>query len=176
MDFFQYRTYAYNIGFVCGDTIFSSSGYLTVLKDFDKDGVPDIDDIDDDNDGIYDSEEGDDDIDGDGIPNWFDLDSDGDNCFDVLEAGFTDDDENGLSGVSPEIVDSLGRVILIDSIGEINLLGYDDPLDADNNGINDYKEVSTSPEILSNPSSAVIAVDQSVTFSVNITIATKMRI
>ena len=46
-------------------------------------------------DGILDTEEGFGDIDKDGKPNHQDLDSDGDSCFDVTEAGFTDDDSDG---------------------------------------------------------------------------------
>ena len=52
------------------------------------DGIADSDDVDDDNDGIFDYLEGNGDTDGDGIPNSFDLDSDGDGCDDVIEAGF----------------------------------------------------------------------------------------
>ena len=53
-----------------------------------------MNDLDDDNDGILDTEEGTltDDFDGDGIPNRLDSDSDGDGCSDVIEAGFTDPD------------------------------------------------------------------------------------
>ena len=52
-------------------------------------------DLDDDNDGILDTVEGDDtvDTDGDGIPNNKDLDSDNDGILDAVEAGFTDADE-----------------------------------------------------------------------------------
>jgi hypothetical protein len=39
-----------------------------------------------------------------------DLDSDGDGCYDVLEAGFTDDDDDGQLGPSPIIVDVDGLV------------------------------------------------------------------
>ena len=46
-------------------------------------------DLDDDNDGILDTNEDSTDIDGDGIINSFDLDSDGDGCFDVTEGGIT---------------------------------------------------------------------------------------
>jgi gliding motility-associated-like protein len=48
------------------------------------------------------------DIDGDGIPNYIDLDSDGDNCNDVIEAGFSDNDNNGLIGTSPLTVNING--------------------------------------------------------------------
>ena len=65
---------------------------ITILPDNDKDGIPDDDDVDDDNDGILDIREDTTDLDGDGIPNHFDPDSDGDGCYDVIEAGFDDND------------------------------------------------------------------------------------
>ncbi len=57
--------------------------------DRDGDGVPDVDDLDDDNDGITDVMEGgpDTDTDGDGVPDRLDLDSDGDGILDAFEAG-----------------------------------------------------------------------------------------
>jgi gliding motility-associated-like protein len=78
---------------------------INVLVDTDGDGVPDVLDIDDDNDGILDSVEGNDDADNDGIPNRLDLDSDGDGIPDNVEAQSTatykapsgvDSDKNGL--------------------------------------------------------------------------------
>ena len=70
---------------VCSDPVFSADAKLTVLPDNDRDKIPDIEDLDDDNDGIYDLDEGDGDIDNDGIPNIFDLDSDGDGVLDDLD-------------------------------------------------------------------------------------------
>jgi len=66
--------------------------------DLDGDGIPDADDLDDDNDGIPDDEEapnGDEDMDGDGIPNHHDLDSDNDGILDVIEAGHNGPDVDG---------------------------------------------------------------------------------
>ena len=86
--------------------------------------------MDDDNDGIYDTYEGDDtiDTDGDGIPNYLDTDSDGDGCSDAEEAGFTDANKDG-------IVDGSG----IASDGTVSGSdGYVLPIDADNNGIADH--------------------------------------
>ena len=70
---------------------------VTILADTDGDNVPDVDDLDDDNDGIPDTVEAatalnSGDTDGDGIPDVFDLDSDEDGVFDVFEASGTDDD------------------------------------------------------------------------------------
>jgi hypothetical protein len=71
--------------------------------DSDSDGLADVDDSDDDNDGILDTVEAaacspsavDCDTDGDGIPNRLDTDSDGDGISDVIEAGGTDADKDG---------------------------------------------------------------------------------
>ena len=50
------------------------------------------------------------DTDNDGIFDHLDLDSDGDGCFDTVEAGHTDDDDNGQLGSSPLSVDAIGLV------------------------------------------------------------------
>ena len=103
---------------------------LVCQDDNDNDGINDSIDLDDDNDGIYDTAEGDDnvDTDGDGIPNYKDTDSDGDGCPDVIEAGFTDANEDGeVDGFG---VNADGVVIGSD--------GYITPADALDNGIADY--------------------------------------
>jgi len=46
----------------------------------------------------------------DGIPDYLELDSDGDGCNDVLEAGFTDDNDDGVLGDAPVTVDINGVV------------------------------------------------------------------
>lgn len=50
------------------------------------------------------------DTDMDGTLNYIDLDSDNDLCFDVIEAGFSDPDANGLLGNNPVIVNPKGKV------------------------------------------------------------------
>jgi len=159
MEGYQYRVVISSPAFVCGEDVYSDSAELTVLSDNDKDKVADVDDLDDDNDGIYDTEEDTTDIDGDGIINSFDLDSDGDGCNDVLEAGFTDGDSDGLLGNSPVTVDSLGVVTSGSD-------GYTDPLDGDDNGVRDYRELSDDPIISTHPVSVEIAVDRPVSFIV----------
>jgi gliding motility-associated-like protein len=69
--------------------------------DTDLDSVPDYLDLDSDNDGILDATEGNVDTDSDNIKNFRDLDSDADSCFDAKEAGFLDNDNDGLLGNSP---------------------------------------------------------------------------
>ncbi|MGY8968736.1 MAG: T9SS type B sorting domain-containing protein, partial [Flavobacteriales bacterium] len=101
--------------------------------DCDSDGVIDSIDLDDDNDGILDTDELFEDLDLDGIPNTLDLDSDADGCFDVLEALYSDADEDGVLGTGIPAVDALGRVL--------NFGGYETPPDNNNNTISDYKEV-----------------------------------
>lgn len=138
---------------------------ITVAMDNDGDGIGDVDDLDDDNDGILDTAESNGidpsadadsdgtpnyqdpdfcslnafsictnlDADNDGIPNHFDLDSDGDGCNDVVEAGFTDDNVDGLLADLPTTVDANGQVT-----GTNKVDGYTTPEDADSSGTADY--------------------------------------
>jgi len=132
--------------------------------DNDQDGVFDDVDLDDDNDGIYDSLETSDDLDSDGIPNWFDLDSDGDGCDDVIEAGYTDGDNDGILGSSPVTVDGLGRVTS-------GVDGYSEPLDGDNSGVFDFiDKLIFQISIINHPSSIDnITVNERISFSVEVT-------
>ncbi len=152
---------------------------ITVFDDYDGDGVKDIDDLDDDNDGIPDTVESnsndptadadgdgtpnyqdadfctlntfsicsDLDMDNDGIPNHLDLDSDGDGCYDVLEAGFTDDNNDGLLADLPTTVDGNGQVT-----GSNKVDGYTTPTDADSSGTADYLESGAAPTLITHPS------------------------
>ncbi|WP_299801095.1 Calx-beta domain-containing protein [uncultured Maribacter sp.] len=103
-----------NIVFVAGE------GQITITDDdldTDFDGVNDLVDEDDDNDGITDVNEGSGDADGDSIIDSLDSDSDNDGCPDALEAGHTDPDDDDYLGTSPlSVADgtvdaSTGRVI-----------------------------------------------------------------
>jgi gliding motility-associated-like protein len=51
------------------------------------------------------------DTDNDGILNYLSLDSDGDLCFDVIEAGFSDPDNDGRLGNSPTVENAFGVVL-----------------------------------------------------------------
>jgi hypothetical protein len=114
--------------------------------DTDGDGVPDMTDLDDDNDGILDTVEDAQltaDIDGDGIPNSLDLDSDNDGINDVIEAGGTDSDKDGIADGTPNpttgIPASAGSGSTPpDTDGDTRPNPYD--LDSDNDGINDLVE------------------------------------
>ncbi|MEN9422752.1 MAG: hypothetical protein RL122_135 [Pseudomonadota bacterium] len=89
--------------------------------DTDKDGVKDADDIDDDNDGIIDTAEGNGvtDTDGDKIPDSMDTDSDGDGVADSIEGN--DANGDGKADVAP-----LGK--------DTDKDGLDDAFDPDNGG------------------------------------------
>jgi len=137
------------------DTI--DAGLLPV-DDTDGDGIPDNDDIDDDNDGILDINEGDGavDTDGDGVPDSLDIDSDDDGNPDIVESqggdpgNFLalkggDPDGDGLDSVfdsapaDPSPIASQGTSP-VDSDDD----GIDDHLDidSDNDGITDLAEAS----------------------------------
>ena len=112
----RYRAVISTPGFVCGENDTTVAARLIAYPDNDGDGVPDLDDEDDDNDGILDIDEFIDDLDGDGIPNSFDLDSDGDGCLDVIEAGFSDPNNDGILGdsvgdLAAAVNSSNGRVL-----------------------------------------------------------------
>ena len=73
------------------------------------------------------------DSDNDGVPDHLDLDSDGDGCNDVLEAGFTDGNGDGILGGLPINVDADGKVT--------GHGGYTAPADLDGAGGHDYIQV-----------------------------------
>ena len=114
MNDYRFRIVASTPSFKCGPDTPSIPGAIKLAGDNDQDGIIDIIDLDDDNDGILDSLEGGGDTDGDGIPDWFDLDSDGDGCYDVEEAGFDDPDNDGVLCTSPVVVDGVGKVVCIE--------------------------------------------------------------
>ena len=92
-------------------TLFSN--YQILAQDSDGDGIADAVDVDDDNDGILDTQEPGD-ADSDGIPNRLELDSDNDGCNDVIEAGYPDPDDNGvLCDVPVDQVDNDGRILCV---------------------------------------------------------------
>ncbi len=135
------------------DTTFGATGVCMPEGDVDGDGVADSSDIDDDNDGILDSEEGSGttDSDGDGVPDSRDLDSDDDGIPDVVEAGHdsADGDSDGVldcaAGVgSNGLCDELETAPDSgnpdhDSDGQ----GPDRPVDSDDDDIADYRDLDS---------------------------------
>lgn len=90
------------------------------------------------------------DSDGDNTSDLLDLDSDGDGCFDTIEAGYEDPDNDGLLGNSPVVFDPSSGTSTADIRGRVVFSGYDfndTPLDNDNNGIYDFQEAGTPATI-----------------------------
>ncbi len=113
------------------------------VADADGDGIPNY--IDPDSPGFVDSNfDGVDDqydADLDGIINSFDPDSDNDACSDVIEAGFTDPNGDGVLAELPTVVNGVGQVTGTNAID-----GYTAPLDvAPANGVPDYLEAGSTP-------------------------------
>ncbi|WP_052188317.1 gliding motility-associated C-terminal domain-containing protein [Cellulophaga sp. Hel_I_12] len=130
----------------------SSEVISVVFLDTDGDGIPNNVDIDDDGDGIIDTNEGSNakpprDTDKDGIPDYLDIDSDNDGILDNVEAQTTagyippsgkDVDCNGLDDAYEETPGACGGLIPIDTDKD----GKPDfrDIDSDNDGILDNVE------------------------------------
>lgn len=84
------------------------------------------------------------DSDSDGTYDAYTLDADGDGCTDVLESGFTDNNDDGLLGPNPVTINSEGMVTSGSD-------GYSAPNDNDSNTIFDFREAGTAPTISSQP-------------------------
>ena len=149
-DRYQYQAVISTVGFACDIGTETEPAELIVFIDTDGDGVGDVDDLDDDNDGILDNDEGElsEDYDNDGIPNRLDLDSDNDGCFDVSEAGFTDPDGDGIFGQgNPQVNSENGKIISH---------SYPDPQDVDLNTVDDFLETNYDAGIFTHPVSTLI--------------------
>ncbi len=120
---------------------------IYVLLDTDCDGVPNNDDIDDDNDGILDVDETfTADNDGDGIPNYLDIDSDGDGIIDNIEAQaegtyrpplWSDSDGDGWDDrYDPDSGGTYFELADTDGDGDPDFID----LDTDADGVDDYIE------------------------------------
>ena len=106
------------------------------------------------------------DSDTDGIPDSNELDADNDGCTDVIEAGFTDPDANGLLGSG-----TFGVGLTVDANGLVTsgTDGYTTPNDVDNNGTFDFQEAGLAVQpIGTQPIDQVIVVNANVSFNVNI--------
>jgi len=129
---------------------------VCVGRDTDGDGVTDGNDLDDDNDGILDVEEGDGavDTDGDGVPDSLDLDSDNDGILDVTEAGhFLGDDDSDGEIDCPGGFGANGLCDDLETAPESGLPDYDDdgtadgdPRDTDGDGVDDYRDLDSDDD------------------------------
>ena len=104
--------------------------------------------------------------DGDNLADAFDIDSDGDGCFDVIEAGFLDPDNDGRLQQAPLTIDDN----TVDDNGLVIGHNYDSlPKDFDNNAIYDFQELRDPAEISpnGNPVSVQVCEGEVATFSVD---------
>ncbi len=116
--------------------------------DADGDGVSDQIDLDDDNDGIPDTLEGDGvvDTDGDGVADSFDLDSDNDGVFDLAESGaanpaILDSNDDGQIDAG-YTVGANGIADAVETSAESGIVNYNSgvPVDTDGDGIADFRD------------------------------------
>lgn len=97
------------------------------------------------------------DTDLDGLPNIIDRESDNDGCYDTYEAGFADDNNDGVLGTTPVTIDASGRVT--------SAAGYTTPWDNNGDGTRDFMQ--RIPLITVQPvSSNICAPSTGTTFSV----------
>ena len=142
----------YNTGVVASVTDATDTSACDAI-DLDGDGINDAADLDDDNDGILDTEEGTVDTDGDGIIDAHDLDSDNDGVPDIVEAGGIDTDGDGrldyptpgdptsmVDANSDGLDDSIAATPLPDADSDDDGIVDRLDLDADNDGIPDVTE------------------------------------
>lgn len=141
---------------------------LALDPDLDDDGIADVEDLDDDNDGLPDANEGSGavDTDGDGIVDSRDLDSDNDGIGDLYESGAEDAgtalatlDANNDGSIDPGNVGTNGLDDRLETAADNATLGYTisdsdgegvldfRDLDSDNNGISDLAEGGRSTSI-----------------------------
>jgi len=121
-DFIGEIKFSYRLCNTLHDSLFSDAHvYIYIKNDNDFDGIPDVTDIDDDNDGITDIDEGNGiiDSDGDKIPDSFDIDSDNDGIPDNFE---WQEEQNYISPL----------------VKDVNLNGWDDAYDSSVSGIYYY--------------------------------------
>lgn len=90
------------------------------------------------------------DSDTDGTYDSYELDADNDSCNDVLEAGYTDSNGDGILAALPTTIDGNGLVT-----GTSAVDGYTTPDDNDSNTTYDFQEDS-APSIITEPTSAFI--------------------
>jgi hypothetical protein len=148
-----------------------SNPYNSASKplDTDGDGLADVDDADDDGDGILDTVEqsacspatGSCDTDGDGIPNHLDLDSDNDGINDVAEAGLADANGDGLAdgAINPSTGAVAGAISALATLGDKDSDGRKDPYDALNNTTPDGVSAGWSLSIFDPVSGQVICLN-----------------
>ncbi len=146
--FFGEDSFTYTVTDNDGGVSTLSTISITILEDFDGDGIPDINDPDDDNDGISDAVEGTTlDSDDDGIPNFRDTDSDGDGISDEDEGVIDTDNDELANYIDPDsdndgISDEIEGTVDTDNDNTANYLDSD----SDGDGISDADEGVSDPD------------------------------
>ncbi|MCM4172000.1 hypothetical protein DHD32_10950 [Arenibacter sp. TNZ] len=110
------------------------------------------------------------DTDVDGIYDPFEIDADNDACNDVVEAGYSDNNNDGILAALPTIVNSNGLVT-----GTSVIDGYTTPDDNNSNGTYDFQEGSSLPTVTSQPPNTSVCPGCSTTISVTATNATSYQ-
>ena len=115
----------------------------TATADFDGDGIVDAIDLDDDNDGIPDTQEGDGtiDTDGDGMPDSMDLDSDGDGLTDAFEADPTNNFDTDGDGIVDNFADTDGDGL--NDTTSPNMV----PVDSDGDGMPNFQDLNSDNDL-----------------------------
>ena len=107
------------------------------------------------------------DTDQDGTLDMYDYDSDGDGCKDVIEAGYTDQDDDGVFGLDAQTTEN-GKV---NTRGEIISPDYDPTAEPGKDNTNSYyfQTVGEAPTISLQPQSVIACqIGESVQFSVTV--------
>jgi uncharacterized repeat protein (TIGR01451 family)/MYXO-CTERM domain-containing protein len=119
--------------------------------DTDGDGVFDVVDIDDDNDGILDATEGTADTDGDGAADAVDLDSDNDGMPDATEAhhAYPDNDGDFLADCPTKSYGVNGFCDALETAVDSGTAMSPTPLDFDNDTVPDYRDLDTDNDGIS---------------------------
>lgn len=91
----------------------------------------------------------------------YDLDSDDDGCYDTREAGFLDEDSNGILGVNPVSVDANGRVT--------GQGGYTRPADGNSNGVDDFLQQGSILSFTAQPQAQSVCISETALFFVGTT-------
>lgn len=112
--------------------------------DFDGDGIPNNEDLDDDNDGIPDALEGNGtiDSDGDGYADSQDLDADNDGITDLFESRFGLEDQN-QDGIADNFTDQNN-----DGLDD-NISPNAEAIDSDNDGVPDFRDIDSDGDSIS---------------------------
>ncbi|WP_426358659.1 DUF4347 domain-containing protein [Pseudocolwellia sp. HL-MZ19] len=146
--FFGDDSFTYTVTDNDGGVSTISNISIIILEDLDGDGIPDINDPDDDNDGISDAVEGTTlDSDEDGIPNFRDTDSDGDGISDEDEGVIDTDNDELANYIDPDsdndgISDEIEGTVDTDNDNTANYLDSD----SDGDGISDADEGVGDPD------------------------------